>query len=72
MSKRSRSKGKLFEKKIAEELRSIGFAEARPDLRHENQTKGIDIVGVPGWAIQLLTAVQNCGAGRPNFAALGC
>jgi hypothetical protein len=30
-----------------------------------------ELIPEPSRLLQLLTAVQNCGAGRPKFAALG-
>ena len=50
------------------DIRSAGYYVVLPPSLHPN---GGQYEWAPGMAPWVLTAVQNCGAGRPNFAALG-
>jgi len=51
--KRNRRKGHQFERDIAIQLREIGYPNAKRHLEYqEGEANGIDISGVPGFAIQ--------------------
>ena len=51
--KRSREKGKRGEREIAGILREHGYAEARRGVQYSGRTGAADVIGLPGWHIEV-------------------
>lgn len=51
--KRSREKGKRGEREIAGILREHGYPEARRGVQYSGRTGAADVIGLPGWHIEV-------------------
>ena len=51
--RRSREKGKRGEREIAGILREHGYSEARRGVQYSGRTGAADVVGLPGWHIEV-------------------
>lgn len=51
--RKSREKGKRGEREIAGILREHGYSEARRGVQYSGRTGAADVVGLPGWHIEV-------------------
>ena len=51
--RRSREKGKRGEREIARILREHGYKDARRGVQYSGRTGAADVVGIPGWHIEV-------------------
>lgn len=53
LGRKSREKGKRGEREIAGILREHGYSEARRGVQYSGRTGAADVIGLPGWHIEV-------------------